>query len=131
MRRARRWATSYRRLAPWWRRFRRNGYRVDRCHHCGHRFRWTNDARFASGNRDGIVYHGPCSAYLHWRRRATERLAVLDTTADLAGLSGSDVQQSLELTAPDPVTRARWSSRAWRVFHDLEQARANAESVTP
>lgn len=89
-----------------------------RCAHCGHRFRWTKDARFSFGNRD--VYHNACMGYLVWRRKADERLAVLGVTAELAQVSGRDVRLVMELRAAVESDRAAASDVAWRVFRDLE-----------
>jgi len=102
-------------IAPWWRRFKRNGYRPDRCEHCGHGFRWSRDSRHASGNRDGKNYHGPCIAYLIWRRRAEDRLAVLGVVRELTSITSRDVENVVELRAQElPV---------WSVFYDLDRSR--------
>lgn len=105
------------RIGPWWRRFKRNGYRRDRCAHCGHGFHWSRDARHSTGNRDGAVYHGPCSAYLHWRKKAEDRLTVVGAMSDLSGLVSSDVQGAMGLRGGSDE-----SNVAWRVFYDLEKS---------
>lgn len=104
------------RVAPWWRRFKRNGYKRDRCAHCGHPFRWSRDARFATGNRDGKVFHGPCQSYLIWRAKADARLAVLGKTAELAGIDGGDVCGALSLSDGSGARNLAWS-----VFYDLKK----------
>lgn len=109
-------------IVPWWRRFRRNSYRPDRCAHCRHRFAWSGDARFANGNRDGKVFHGPCQAYLLWRAKAEERLNVLGLTMDLSGMTDRDVTFAAELRARDDDERMSVSRRAFRVFYDLEKS---------
>lgn len=119
-----RFKSRVRRIAPWWRRFKRNGYRPDRCAHCGHRFAWSGDARHATGNRDGKVFHGPCWAYLMWRAKADERLAVLGLTLDLSGMTDRDVKTAAELRSDDHDERLTASNRAFRVFRDLEKSRA-------
>src|SRR5689334_5090244 len=102
-----------RRVRPWWHRFKQNGYKRDHCHHCGHPFRWSRDARHATGNRDGLVYHGPCQAYLAWRGRADERLIVLGLACELAGLTARDVTGAAELRASSEDERVAVSNRAF------------------
>lgn len=109
------------RIRPWWRRFKRNGYRVDRCAHCGHRFAWSGDARHANGNREGKVFHGPCLTYLHWRAKADERLAMLAVVMDLSGLTARDVKGAVELRAESESERIATNSQAFRVLYDLEK----------
>lgn len=89
-----------------------------RCAHCGHRFRWSGDARFSFGNRD--VYHEPCMGYVVWRRKADERLTVLGVAAEVGRINGRDVGLVMELRAADEGGRAAVSDVAWRVFRDLE-----------
>lgn len=92
-----------------------------RCAHCGHRFRWSRDPRSATGNRDGKFYHGPCLAYIIWRRDAEERLDVLGWVMDIAGLTPDDVKQILEMRMTlDPATLDQ-GGKAWRVFHALSK----------
>lgn len=110
---------NLRRLKPWFRRFKRNGYRRDRCHHCGHPFRWTRDSRHATGNRDGKVFHGPCMAYLTWRAKADERIAVLGLTVEVTGVNDRDIKAAAELRAASEDERVASSNRAFRVFYDL------------
>lgn len=107
------------RIRPWWRRFRRNGYRVERCEHCGHRFRWNRDARHSFGNNR--VYHGPCMANITWCRKADERLRVLGVVVELTGITSSDVREIMSNRVDGPAGSDEWD-RAWRVFYDLEQA---------
>lgn len=114
--------SAIQRVRPWWRRFKRNGYRLDRCEHCGHRFRWRRDSRFATGNRDGKVFHGPCLAYRTWRTKADERMDVLGLTLDLSGMSDRDVKTAAELRATGDDERVVASNRAFRVFYDLQKA---------
>ena len=92
-----------------------------RCAHCGHKFRWINDARHASGNRDGLVYHGPCIAYRTWRRKAEDRLAVLALTLDVAGVTARDIKGAAELRATTTDERVAASNRAFSVFYDLSK----------
>lgn len=118
------------RVAPWWRRFKRNGYRRERCEHCGHPFRWSRDARHGTGNRDGKTYHGPCLAYIHWRRKADERLTVLGVVTELTGISASDVRNTMSLRDDNgqPGSGSNGWNLAWRVFYDLEQQSEGAGS---
>lgn len=110
------------RIKPWWRRFKRNGYRLDRCESCGHRFRWKRDARFASGNRDGKVWHGPCMAARNWQQRAEERLTMLGTVLDLTGWTPRDIKGAIDLRHDDHDERVTASNQAFRVFRDLAKA---------
>ena len=102
-----------RNIAPWWRRFKRNGYQLDRCEHCGHGFRWSKDARHSFGNRDGKVFHSPCISYKIARRQADDRLAVLGVVMEVSGLTPSEVQTVIELRETD--------CHAFSVFHDLSK----------
>ena len=112
-----------RRIRPWWRRFKLNGYRRERCAHCGHPFRWSCDARHSTGNRDGETYHGPCLAYLGWRHKAEARLTVLGVVTELTGITSSDVREAMSLRASNgkPGSGSAEWNLAWRVFYDLEQ----------
>lgn len=92
-----------------------------RCAHCGHKFRWMNDARHSTGSRDGTVYHGPCMAYTIWRTKAEERLAVLALTLDVAGVTDRDIKGAAELRATTDDERVAVSNRAFRVFYDLSK----------
>ncbi len=129
--RLRRWIIRLRlrRIAPWWRRFRRNGYRPDRCEHCGHRFRWNRDARHSFGNDDNRRYHGPCIAYVTCRRRAEERLTVLGVVVELTGITSSDVREVManRVDGPPWAGSDQWNL-AWRVFYDLEQSTKQPEA---
>lgn len=107
------------RLPAWFRRLRRNGWRVDRCDLCGHRFRWRRDARH--GDPTGRLWHRQCAAAEHWHRTATERLAVLGVVMELAALDPATVKGAIELRADDIDERVQVSNRAFRVFHDLER----------
>jgi hypothetical protein len=127
---AARFSRMARRLIPWWRRFKRSGYRVDRCAHCGHRFRWKRDARHANGNRDGKVFHGPCLAYLTWRRKAESRLDILALTLDVAGVTSGDIKGAAELRAISDDERRAVSSRAFSVFFDLERSSVSSEATS-
>lgn len=100
-----------------------------RCEHCGHRFRWSRDARHATGNRDGKVYHGPCRAYLHWRQVAEERLDVVALACDVAGLSGRDLQGIAEMRGTTVPGADNERDKVWRVFDALEQ-RETSETKT-
>lgn len=110
------------RIAPWWRRFKRNGYRRDRCHHCGHPFRWTRDARHATGNRDGRVYHGPCIAMEAWRAKADDRLTVLELALFTMHITVRDLRDlaSLQYSDLEADARSIGNARVWRVTYDLE-----------
>lgn len=92
-----------------------------RCAHCGHKFRWMNDSRHATGNRDGLVYHRPCIGYLTWKRKAEDRLAVLALTMDISGLTDRDIQGAAELRAEARDERVSASNRAFSVFYDLSK----------
>lgn len=98
-----------------------------RCAHCGHRFRWSRDARHATSNRDGKVYHGPCLASIQFRREAADRLIVLGITADLAGLDGDAVQGVVEMRADTEEERLVHGRRVWRAFYDLGKLRSTGE----
>ncbi|MGM7422990.1 hypothetical protein [Cellulosimicrobium sp. CpK407] len=100
-----------------------------RCGHCGHRFRWKRDGRHRL-NPGGPVYHGPCIAYLDWRRKADERLDVLGTVMDLATFTARDVQTVVELRYEKPTERSQASNLAWRVFYDLECANSQPPAST-
>lgn len=100
-----------------------------RCEHCGHRFRWSRDARHATGNRDGKVYHGTCMSYLHWRRVAEERLDMVALTCEIAGLTGRDVQGVVEIRTTGTTDPSTDRDKAWRVFYDLEK-RTEKETTT-
>lgn len=93
-----------------------------RCAHCGHRFRWSRDARNTFGNRDGKVYHSPCIAYIQWRRNAEERLTVVGLLADVSGLSANGMQAVAHGRAPVGEESAA-SNLVWRVFSDLSRSR--------
>lgn len=98
-----------------------------RCEHCGHRFRWKRDARFSFGNRDGKVYHGPCIAYLQWRTKAGERLAILDVVSEVSGMTARTIEGVIEnRTERLSDIRTSQSNRAWRVFRDLDKLRGDA-----
>ena len=114
------------RVKPWCRRFRRNGYRRERCDLCGHPFRWSRDARHSFGNRDGKVWHGPCLSLVTMRRKAAERLEVLAVTAEVGAVTGDDVRQVMSLRALDDGREAsdEWN-KAWRVFYDLEKTQTS------
>lgn len=104
---------------PWWRRFKRNGYRRDRCEGCGHRFRWSRDPRHSFGNRDGKVWHGPCIALVQWRGAADERLAILDLICEVWAVTDRDVKGVVEMRTADDASGARLRNQAFRVFYDL------------
>jgi hypothetical protein len=121
-RRRKRLVWSVRRIRPWWRRFRRNGYRIDHCEHCGHRFRFRRDARHSFGNEDSRVYHSPCMSYVVWRRKAEERLTVLGVVVDLTNVTADDLRQVMSFRAAGgPADEGDQWNLAWRVFYDLEQ----------
>lgn len=120
------------RVHPWWRRFKRNGYRRDRCHHCGHPFRWSRDARHANGNRDGRVYHGPCIALEIWRAKADDRLTVLDLALHVTHTTVRDLCDLALLQYSDLDSDARTiaDNRVWQVTHDLEKRAGTAEAAS-
>ena len=92
-----------------------------RCAHCGHRFRWSRDARSATSNRDGKVYHGPCLSYIIWRRDAEERLDVLGWVMEIADLKPDDVRQVVEMRMTlDPATLDQ-GAKVWRAFYALSK----------
>jgi hypothetical protein len=109
-----------RRIAPWWRRFKRNGYRLDRCEHCGHRFRWSRDARFGHTGSDK-TWHGPCLSYVTWRTKAEEAHDVLALVMDVTGVTSRDMTTAAELRATSDDERIAVSSRTWRVFYETEK----------
>lgn len=119
------------RIRPWWRRFKRNGYQRDRCHHCGHPFRWSRDPRHATGNRDGLVFHGPCIALVSCRRKADERLSVLDLALHVTHTTVRDLRDlaSLQYSDLSPVARTIGDNRVWRVTYDLEQRAGTNETA--
>lgn len=125
-------ARRMRRIRPWWRRFKANGYRRDRCHHCGHPFRWSRDARHANGNRDGRHYHGPCLAAVTWRRIAEDRLTVLDLALHVTHTSVRDLRDlaSLQYSDLDHDARVIGSNRVWRATYDLEKRSGTAEAAS-
>lgn len=92
-----------------------------RCAHCGHRFRWSRDARHSFGNRDSKVYHDPCINYLIWRTKAEERLVVVGLLADVSGLNTNDMQ-TVAFTRANAGEEHHAQDRVWRVFYDLSTA---------
>lgn len=92
-----------------------------RCANCGHRFRWSRDARSSFGDQSGKVYHAPCIAYLHWRRSAEDRLRVLGWALDIAHLTPDDVKQVIELRMSMDLSTIDQGGIAWRVFYDLSK----------
>ncbi|HEY0889355.1 MAG TPA: hypothetical protein VGE38_07080 [Nocardioides sp.] len=119
------------RIAPWWRRFKANGYRVDRCAECGHRFRWSMDPRHANGNRDGKHYHGPCLSNVTWRRKAEDRLTVLDLALYTTHTTPKDLRDlaSLQYSDLDHDVRAIGNNRVWSVLYDLEKRSGTSEAA--
>lgn len=112
-----------RRIPPWWRRFKRNGYHIERCDYCGHRFAWKGDARHSYGHGDGKVWHGPCMALLTSRNKAEERLTVLALICDIWEVAGSDVRELMANRAmSEGYERSNAWNLAWRVFYDLEKS---------
>lgn len=110
---------------PWRKRIRHHinlvRWTLDRCEHCGHRFAWKGDARHATGNRDGKVFHGSCLALRTWRTKAEERLWVLDRTLGCSGTSEADVKFFIDFGAETDDERIAASNRAFRVFYDLSK----------
>lgn len=92
-----------------------------RCAHCGHRFHWSRDARHATSNRDGKVYHGPCLAAIEWRRTAGDRLFVVGLLADLSRLDSSTVLGFIEMRDATEDDRNTDGRRVWRAFNDLKK----------
>lgn len=100
------------------------------CEHCGLRFRWgPRDSRHSFGNRDGKVYHGPCIAFVQWRSKAEERLDLLATVCEIAGMTGDDVQGVVSMRTSGSPDASTEQNKAWRVFYDLEQ-RETGETKT-
>lgn len=106
------------RIRPWWRRFKRNGYRRDRCDLCGHGFHWSRDARHSYTGSDKH-WHLYCQAYLHQKMKAEQRLEVLRLVMDLSPLTEHDVKISAELRAVNDDERRTASGCAFAVFYDL------------
>ena len=94
-------------------------WRRDRCTHCGHRFRWSKDARHSFGNEDRRVYHDPCMGYVTWRAAAEERLEILGIVCQVWGVNDRDVKGVVEMRTPDNAEGAKLRDRAFRVFNDL------------
>lgn len=117
------------RIRPWWRRFKRNGYHLDRCDLCGQRFRWSRDSRHSYTGSDKH-WHGYCQAYIHWRRKADDRLAVLGLVMELVPITDRDVKLATELRAETDDQRVADSNRAFRVFYDLGKAAAIPAEAT-
>lgn len=120
-RKIRRWVRRtirFRSIPSWWRRFKRNGYRLDRCDHCGHRFRWMRDSRHSYSGSDK-VWHGPCQAYIRWRCSAEEFREVLRLVMELSPITDRDVKLATELRATTDAERVANSNRAFRVFYAL------------
>lgn len=91
-----------------------------RCAHCGHRFRWSKDARNSFGGSNA-VYHSPCMSYIVWRRRATEAEEVLTLIADAFGITERDVSGVAELRATSDDQRVMDTNKVWRVFYNTRQ----------
>lgn len=102
-----------------------------RCERCGHRFRWSRDARHSFGNRDGKVYHRPCLEVTIWEAKATERLDVLDLVSELAGISERLITGVVELRAETPQESTAASNRVFRVFRDLSKRTATKTTPRP
>ena len=95
-----------------------------RCEHCGRRFLPSHSRNSFGGNR--ALYHDVCIAYVEWRRKAEERLAVLDTVTDVWAIDTETVRTVSANREPDGYQGSNAWDRAWRVFYDLENHRALA-----
>jgi hypothetical protein len=119
-------------VTRWWMasRLRSKWFPRQRCTHCGRPFE-QGDGRHSFGNRDGRVYHEPCIGYLIWRRKAAERLEVLDLVCEIWEVNDRDVTGAFELRAQGEDQRVEWSNLAFRVMYDLKQVRTQrAESAS-
>lgn len=102
----------------WWR---------ERCAHCGRR-RFPDESMILMPGSG--TFHDVCDGYITWRRKAQERLAVLDVVTDVWEVGGRDVQAVMGLRARDEgADRAHAENAAWRVFYDLDnQRKAKADA---
>lgn len=107
------WGRKIRRLLNW-REVRR--WATLRCAHCGHRFRWSRDARHSFSDASSNVYHGPCQAAIVWRRQAEEAYEVLRLACETAGLDSRAMTGVAELRGG--VSSA---NRVFRVFYNMEK----------
>ena len=102
-----------------WREVRR--WATLRCAHCGHRFRWSRDARHSFSDASNDVYHGPCQAAIVWRRKSEEAHEVLGLMLDITGLDSRDVTALAELRAETADERVAASNRVFRVFYEMRR----------
>lgn len=100
-----------------WREVRR--WATLRCAHCGHRFRWSRDARHSFSDASGNVYHGPCQAAIVWRRKAEDAHEVLAIVCDVTEVNSRDMTAIAELRAGTPDERVAASNRVFRVFYEM------------
>lgn len=112
-----------------WYRFKPRRWLIQKCSACGQRFGYR-EAHFANGNRDGQTFHNGCLSAQTWRRKADERLAVLDLIVEVWDIDSLTVQTLMANRVDKDSHNA--SNLAWRVFYDLEKRRADPtpESVT-
>src|SRR5687767_2960074 len=92
-----------------------------RCDHCKRRFLPTDIPHgYSSTDR---VWHDVCMSYGHWRRKAEERLDVLDVVSEIWGIDAQTVRGAFANRYPQGIESSRAWDKAWRVFYDLENSR--------
>lgn len=93
-----------------------------RCEGCGHPFRWYRDQRHSLGNRDGLVWHGPCLSLVVMRQQLEDTRAVLGMLLDVTNVTARDLELVNELR-----TESGTSERS-RVFRVLRADRARRQA---
>lgn len=110
-----------------WREIRR--WATLRCAHCGHRFRWSRDARHSFGDASGKVYHGACQSAIVWRNKAKEAYDVLRLVCDVEGINRRVVTTIAELRAETEEERVAASNKVFRVFYNMNSIKIGAEQA--
>jgi hypothetical protein len=98
-----------------------------RCAHCGHRFRWSQDARHSFSDASGKVYHGPCQSAIVWRNKAEEAYEVMRLILEVKEISQRDVTTIAELRAETEEERVAASNRVFRVLYNMNSIKIGAE----
>lgn len=99
------------------------------CADCGQRF-WPGQSVHGYGGQQD-KFHERCMSYLHWRRKADERLDVLDLVSEVWEVTSSDVRELLSGRADDKANhKAEAWNKGWRVFYDLDNARKARAALT-